>query len=70
MIEVEVWVIVDENGEAFADVDYEACHDKCKENSSCLTRAVKLTIKLPNIVPIEAVVELPAESSECKVTVG
>lgn len=70
MIEVEVWVIVDENGEAFASTDYEEAFDKMRENSSCLTRTAKITVKMPAPVAIEAVVELPAESSECKVTVG
>lgn len=70
MTEVEVWVAVDCEGNHYVGADYDALYSACNDND-CATerRVVCVTIKLPKPEAIQVTVELPAESSECKVTV-
>lgn len=61
MVEVVVWVVVDENGEAAADCD----RDNLEAASEALaTRLVKITVKVPRPKPVELVATV-AEEAEC-----
>lgn len=70
LVEVDVWVCVDSQGNHWSSNDEEALlelvNDECSDG---IRRIVKITLKLPAPVAIEVAVELPAESQECCVTV-
>ena len=71
MTEVEVWVVVDDNGNVALGTDSDAAQEQAGENDlGMIRRVVCVNIKLPTPEAIAVDVELPAESSECKVTVA
>lgn len=70
MIEVEVWVAVDNNEAVFVATGSDELQEDCNDNDcSLVRRVVCLTIKLQAPGAVDVAVELPAESSEASVTV-
>jgi hypothetical protein len=71
MVEAEVWVAVDCEGNHFVGRDADALVEDCDNNDCNLVRRVVcMTIKLPCPGYSEVAVELPAESGEVSVKVS
>ena len=70
--EVEVWVVVDADGDYAIGRDAESANTAFDEDigrgENC-TRMVKVTLKIPAPRPVELVGEVPAESNEGTLTV-
>jgi hypothetical protein len=69
LVDVTVWVLVDENGDAVSDCDpshlkdeYEA--DIGELDPATATRLVKVTLRIPKPKPIELAGTVPAEVCE------
>lgn len=63
---VEVWVLVDDQGEYAIGVDEEQAierYDEDFQGSASCRRAVKVTLTIPTPKPIEVKGELPEESA-------
>lgn len=70
--QVEVWVVVDENGDYVVDTASDSAEEKYGDDigrTGIATRMVKVTLKVPYPKPIEVTAELPEESSEVAVAV-
>jgi hypothetical protein len=70
--EVEVWVVVDECGNALVAGDEDTLTEQINDNDLGLCRRiVKMTIKVPTPEPIEVDVDAPAgESDAVSVAIG
>lgn len=75
MVEVDVWVLVDEHGNAVVDGDPDNIGTRWEEeigerSSSDATRLVKVTVKVPLPRPAVAVVTVPDLPDDAAVAVG
>ena len=72
--EIEVWVMVDENGDygVGRDTDSMASDyvDNIGNDDTCSKRHIKLTIKVPKPKPLEVTFTLPDEAGEAFITIG
>lgn len=76
MIEVEVWVLVDANGNAAADCDpdhlkdeYEADYGEALDPQTP-SRVVKIKLRIPAPAPVELAAEVPAEANAGTIAVA
>lgn len=66
LVEVTVWVLVSENGDAVADCDPDHLKDEWEADigefdPGAATRLIKLTLRVPKPAPVELTGEVPAE---------
>lgn len=71
MTEVEIWVVVDDDGNYAFGCDQDQAREAYEEDFSGLCRrAVCVTLKVPTPKPIEVTGEVPAEpETGCELTV-
>lgn len=75
MCEVEVWVLVDENGDAVADVNPEHLRDEYEADVGDLEpqmarRVVKITVRIPKPRPVELVAVIGDEPQTAEVVLA
>lgn len=65
MLEVEVWVKVNESGEYDVGHDEDTANDRFRENVDSVTacRLVRMVVKVPKPRPLTVKVELPDDQS-------
>lgn len=68
LVEVDVWVLVDEEGQSWAGLDPAGFDDA--PGAEVATRLVKLTVKVPLPRPAVAVVTVPDLPDDAAVTLG
>lgn len=66
MVEVEVWVLVDEDGDYAANVD----RDELEVPTGLATRFVKITVHVPKPRPVELVATVADEPSAAELKVA
>jgi hypothetical protein len=59
MVEVEVWVMVDEDGDVTVSQD----RDELEQPTGLATRIVKLTVNVPKPKPVELIATIAEESA-------
>jgi hypothetical protein len=66
LLEVEVWVKVDEDGDYEVGCDEEECSDRYRErvDNACGSRMVKMTVKVPAPRPIAVTVEIEDDETD------
>lgn len=70
MTEIEVFVIVDGDGNVVANADLDEASTLANDNDlGPVRRVLKLCIKMPTPEPLEVAVELPGEDADATVTV-
>ncbi len=72
MCEVEVWIVIDENGDYAVAATQEAAVERFADEvgGELATRQVKVTLKVPLPKPLEMTGEVPAEPEGAELRVA